>query len=630
MKKIPILIAIMAGCVLSMVNAEPMTLVYNTNLSEGTTVTLPFYRTVNVTVDWGDGSSPESFTSTGLKNHTYASEGTYTVSINGILTQFGSISSSYTNTDKLTAVISFGDIGLTHLFGAFYNAVNLTAVPTILPSSVTFLNGTFYGATSFNQNIGGWNVSNVTDIGSMFYNATSFNQNIGSWDVSSVISPGSMFYCAKAFNQDIGGWDVSKVTDISFMFYGATSFNQDISSWDVSNVEYMYSVFDNATAFNQNIGSWNVSSVGEMHSMFSSASAFNQDISSWDVSRVYDMSYMFYNAKSFNQNISNWNVHNVNFMNYMFESATSFNQNIGGWDVSNVWQMGNMFKDASAFNQNISDWNISAVTTMSNMFSGVTLSLSNYNALLTGWAAQTVKSGVSFDGGNSRYSSGAPATARQSLIDTYGWTITDGGQDASLPVDLNSFSAVCEGQSVILSWITESETDNLGYILERSQDGESWTTVASYQTNEDLKGQGNSSSKTEYTFTDNEVEPGAAYQYRLSDVSTEGEITVYSSLSITLDALPEITEMEKAYPNPFNPTTYISYHLAEDSQVKITVFDLLGRQVKTLYSGQQLAGSYQVYWNGKNENNSSAPTGTYLICMQTEDTKQVQKVMLLK
>ncbi len=218
--------------------------------------------------------------------------------------------------------------------------------------------------------------------------------------------------------------------------------------------------------------------------------------------------------------------------------------------------------------------------------------------------------------------------SNNSEADDYTFNIKGTG-DASLPVGLSSFSARCKGQAIILEWITESETNNLGFILERCEE-DIWTEIASYKTNNGLKGQGNTSSRTEYSFMDQDVESGKEYSYRLSDVSTKGKITVYGSLSITMDNLPEITEMENAWPNPFNPKTFISYHLSEDTQVAISVFDLLGRQVKSLYDGHQLAGSYQVYWNGTNENGATAPTGAYLIRMQTENTTQVQKILFMK
>jgi flagellar hook assembly protein FlgD len=88
--------------------------------------------------------------------------------------------------------------------------------------------------------------------------------------------------------------------------------------------------------------------------------------------------------------------------------------------------------------------------------------------------------------------------------------------------------------------------------------------------------------------------------------------------------------MENAYPNPFNPKTYIAYNLAESANVNISVFDLQGRQIKTLFKGHQPAGNHHIYWNGSNENGSKVPSGNYIIRMQTENSTQIQKVMLIK
>lgn len=93
---------------------------------------------------------------------------------------------------------------------------------------------------------------------------------------------------------------------------------------------------------------------------------------------------------------------------------------------------------------------------------------------------------------------------------------------------------------------------------------------------------------------------------------------------------PRKTELENAYPNPFNPETRITYHLAGKTDLSIEVFDLLGRFVKTLFHGNQVPGSYHINWNGTNENGFKVASGYYVIRMQTENSIQNKKVMLIK
>jgi hypothetical protein len=89
--------------------------------------------------------------------------------------------------------------------------------------------------------------------------------------------------------------------------------------------------------------------------------------------------------------------------------------------------MSAMFGYSTDFDQDISAWNVALVQRMDDMFAGAGLSTANYDALLTGWSTQDLKSNVPFDGGGSQYSAGPPAAARQTLVNTFGWEITDGG-----------------------------------------------------------------------------------------------------------------------------------------------------------------------------------------------------------
>ena len=327
-------------------------------------------------------------------------------------------------------------------------------------SAVTDMYQMFYYAKAFNGDLSQWNVFSVTDMSWMFSNAITFNSDINLWDVSSVTDASYMFYYADIFNSDVSQWDVSAITDMRNMFSNAKVFNSDISQWDVSAVTNMRFMFDNTEVFNSDISQWNVSAVTNMYGMFRYSDAFNGDISQWDVSAVTDMSNTFRDASAFNGDISLWDVSAVTDMSYMFTctfNTCAFNRDISQWDVSAVTDMDNMFScsystcafngdisqwntalvtnmskmftcfdSACAFNGNISQWDVAAVTDMARMFEGITLSTENYDALLQGWGSQSLQSGVIFDGGDSQYSSSAQSS-RDALVNSYGWTVTDGG-----------------------------------------------------------------------------------------------------------------------------------------------------------------------------------------------------------
>lgn len=209
----------------------------------------------------------------------------------------------------------------------------------------------------------------------------------------------------------------------------------------------------------------------------------------------------------------------------------------------------------------------------------------------------------------------------------------DGG-DVSLPVELAYFNAVVENNAVSLQWRSESETDNLGYIIERkSVSLESWITIAAYNMNRELQGKGNSTSATFYTWTDNTCKPGETYQYRLADVNSRGIVNILATVEITFSShgLPDKTSLLPAYPNPFNPETRISYSLANDANVNLTVVDLLGRVIAHIIRDKaQTAGEYAVSWSGRDDNGLACPAGMYMVVLKTGNYTAAQKVMLVK
>ena len=99
------------------------------------------------------------------------------------------------------------------------------------------------------------------------------------------------------------------------------------------------------------------------------------------------------------------------------------------WDVSSVTNMSSMFFYATSFNQSLNNWDISSVINMQEMFSYSSLSTDNYDGVLNSWSQQDVISGVILRAIGVNYCNGEDA--RQNLIDTYGWIITDDGLDCA-------------------------------------------------------------------------------------------------------------------------------------------------------------------------------------------------------
>ena len=153
-------------------------------------------------------------------------------------------------------------------------------------------------------------------------------------------------------------------------------------------------------------------------SLFSACRVFNSPINNWDVSNVTEMRMMFVDAVAFNQPLDSWDTGNVTDMYAMFYSQAR------DYGYSN-WQM--------AFDQDISNWNFTGLSSSQGLQyfgRGLNLSPSNYDALLISWqnqAASMQSNMVDVDLGISQYTAAA-ASARSALVNTYGWTITDGGQ----------------------------------------------------------------------------------------------------------------------------------------------------------------------------------------------------------
>jgi hypothetical protein len=100
--------------------------------------------------------------------------------------------------------------------------------------------------------------------------------------------------------------------------------------------------------------------------------------------------------------------------------------------------------------------------------------------------------------------------------------------------------------------------------------------------------------------------------------------------SFPVNEQPESFQIYQNYPNPFNEMTWIRYSLAEPGEFFISIFDILGREVRTLASGAGEPGYYITIWNGRNSEGKSVGSGAYFAVLYSHGKKDVRKMVVLK
>ncbi|MBJ00915.1 MAG: hypothetical protein CME67_06755 [Halobacteriovoraceae bacterium] len=369
------------------------------------TVTLPLRSgfNYNFTVDWGDtNTSVVTSHDDPDISHTYASTGTYTVTITGLVEAWYFNGSGDRN--KLLTVPELGNVGWKSLKSAFNGCENLTTLAGGNTSSVTNMNIMFMNATNAVPDTSGWNTSNVTRMGGMFAYTNAANPDTSNWDTSKVTDLYGIFQSAISANPDTTNWDISNVTDLSYAFRDTQSANPNVGNWDTSAVKYLVGVFQGADVANPNVSTWDTSNVVRMNHLFADAPLADPDVSNWDTSNVVDMSYMFASATSADPDTTNWNTPKVNNMSNMFNGASLANPVMSNWDFSNMTSMGLGF-----------------------FATGTSLSTTNYDNMLIQLDATRGPSPVALHVGTTKYTSGSAAETARNNLTTASWMISDGG-----------------------------------------------------------------------------------------------------------------------------------------------------------------------------------------------------------
>jgi hypothetical protein len=205
--------------------------------------------------------------------------------------------------------------------------------------------------------------------------------------------------------------------------------------------------------------------------------------------------------------------------------------------------------------------------------------------------------------------------------------------DNPLPVLLSSFSSSLKGRDVVLNWKTDKEINNEGFNIERIQsssakkDGgpsgsQNWEKIGYVQ------GKGTVNNPTNYSFEDRKLQTGK-YKYRLKQIDVNGNFEYFALNGEVEIGVPVKFELSQNYPNPFNPATNIDFELPFDGKVYIVIFDITGREVKTLLNESRTAGFHTIRFNA-----SDLSSGLYfyriLVRTAKKDYIATKKMAIIK
>ena len=189
--------------------------------------------------------------------------------------------------------------------------------------------------------------------------------------------------------------------------------------------------------------------------------------------------------------------------------------------------------------------------------------------------------------------------------------------NAPLPVELVAFSARRKSDGVDLRWTTATELSNFGFDIERATSREGEFVSIGF-----AAGQGSKLSPTDYRFTDTRA-PATTLFYRLKQIDRDGDINYGPIVEVSKSTTT--TELGN-YPNPFNPTTTITFSAPADGAATLTIVNTLGETVASPFSADVMLGErVSVPFNA-----SDLPGGTYFYRLRVGETVSTGKMQLLK
>jgi len=172
------------------------------------------------------------------------------------------------------------------------------------------------------------------------------------------------------------------------------------------------------------------------------------------------------------------------------------------------------------------------------------------------------------------------------------------------PVELVSFTAISSDGTVLLTWETASELSNAGFEVEQRVGDNLFAPIAF------VEGAGTTVQSNKYERVVTDLTPGT-YGFRLKQIDFDGTFE-YSAIVLAAITVPDRFVIEPAYPNPFNPSTTLSFAVGSEQFVEVVLFNTAGQAVASLYTGTVEADRLHTVRVDAGE----LPSGTYIVRLE--------------
>jgi hypothetical protein len=211
---------------------------------------------------------------------------------------------------------------------------------------------------------------------------------------------------------------------------------------------------------------------------------------------------------------------------------------------------------------------------------------------------------------------------------TWSFTVNTGSLSIVQPLVGGPNNVTVNTTSPMLSWVLPEKAAASSTYEVQLADNPNFTSAQTFSSNKSY-------------LSVNGLNSGKGYFWKVRSKDGTGNTSYYSGtgqfiVNNTVTAIedkkiiPTQFELSQNYPNPFNPTTVINYSLPNNAFVVLKIYDMLGREIKTLVNNEMNAGKYSISWKGEDNNGNKVTSGIYIYKISAGNYSAARKMVVLK